>query len=198
VGVPTVPDVHTGGAAGSTAHGAVDPENQPTQWYFEYGPTAAYGAIANGGSLPGDDSLHQVAAELPGLVPGRLYHYRLVAANTHGITTGRDRTFRTPGRAAATGTVTGLRVKPGKFRRGRSANIRFKLSTRATVTLTFERRTRRGWKRVRGSVTKDAPGGWTKDLHFTGRVRGRMLKRGRYRIRAAALGSTSRARFALR
>src|SRR5918992_354663 len=91
VGVPTAPGAWSGGASGSTAHGAVDPENQPTQWYFEYGPTKAYGAIAEGGSLPGDDSLHQVAADLPGLVPGRLYHYRLVASNDSGSGEGEYR-----------------------------------------------------------------------------------------------------------
>ena len=91
VGIPAAPVTWTGGASGTTAHGAVDPENQPTQWFFEYGPTDQYGAVTAAGSLPGDDSLHQVAAGLPGLVPGRLYHYRLVASNASGTTEGEDR-----------------------------------------------------------------------------------------------------------
>jgi PKD repeat protein len=90
-GLPAAPVVHTGGAGGSTVHGAVDPENQPTQWLVEYGPTAEYGATTTPGSLPGDDSLHQVSTELPGLVPGRLYHYRLVASNASGSAEGADR-----------------------------------------------------------------------------------------------------------
>jgi Concanavalin A-like lectin/glucanases superfamily len=52
-----------------------------------------------------------VAGELPGLVAGRLYHYRLVATNASGTTEGQDRVMvagRTPGtdtyRAAVLGT----------------------------------------------------------------------------------------------
>jgi PKD repeat protein len=91
VGEPAAPVTHTGGAAGNTVHGAVDPENQDTQWYFEYGPTNRYGAVTPAGSLPAGNSLRQVSAALPGLVPGRLYHYRLVASNGDGSTEGADR-----------------------------------------------------------------------------------------------------------
>ena len=91
VGLPTAPFVHTGGAAGTTVHGAVDPENQPTEWLVEYGPTAEYGAVTAAESLPGDDALHQVSAQLPGLVTGRLYHYRFVASNASGSAEGADR-----------------------------------------------------------------------------------------------------------
>jgi PKD repeat protein len=91
VDLPSAPTVYTGGAAGTTAHGAVDPENRATEWSFEYGPTPDYGAVTAARSLPADDSLHQVAAELPGLVPGRLYHYRLAATNASGSTEGEDR-----------------------------------------------------------------------------------------------------------
>ncbi|MGH2799093.1 MAG: BNR-4 repeat-containing protein, partial [Thermoleophilaceae bacterium] len=91
VGIPSPPTTYTGGAAGSAAHGAVDPENRATQWYFEYGPTNRYGARTAVGSLPGGDSLNQVSTTLPGLVVGRLYHYRLVATSSLGSTEGEDR-----------------------------------------------------------------------------------------------------------
>ncbi|MBD0280745.1 MAG: LamG domain-containing protein, partial [Thermoleophilaceae bacterium] len=100
VGLPAAPFVHSGGARGNTVHGAVDPENQPTQWMIEYGPTAEYGATTTPRSLPGEDSLHQVSAGLPGLVPGRLYHYRLVASNSSGSAEGAGRVMvagSTPG-----------------------------------------------------------------------------------------------------
>ena len=45
VGLPAAPVVHSGGASGAVVHGAVDPENQPTQWHVEYGPTEEYGAV---------------------------------------------------------------------------------------------------------------------------------------------------------
>lgn len=91
VGERAAPVTRTGGARGATVHGAVDPENQPTRWYFKYGPTAAYGAVTPTSPPAAGDSLRQVSAELPDLVPGRLYHYRLVAFNASGTTEGEDR-----------------------------------------------------------------------------------------------------------
>jgi PKD repeat protein len=93
VDLPAAPTVHTGGASGSTVHGAVSPENQATSWSVEYGPTEEYGALTAAQSLPADSDLHQVSAALPGLQPGRLYHYRLVADNATGSVSGEDRVF---------------------------------------------------------------------------------------------------------
>jgi len=91
VGLPAAPTASTGGSDGATAHGAVNPENQSTSWYFEYGPTSQYGAVTPAGTLPAPEALHQVQAPLPGLVAGRLYHYRLVASNAAGTVEGEDR-----------------------------------------------------------------------------------------------------------
>jgi hypothetical protein len=121
VGLPAVPVTHTGGAAGSTVHGAVDPENRQTQWFFEYGPTGQYGAITPAGTLPGDDELHQVSAALPGLVPGRLYHYRLVASNASGTTEGEDRVMvagTAPGSDAYRDAVLGTQGLAAYWRLG--------------------------------------------------------------------------------
>jgi hypothetical protein len=93
VDLPAAPTVHTGGASGSTVHGAVGPENQATGWSVEYGPTEEYGAVTPIQSLPGDTALHQVSATLAGLQAGRLYHYRLVADNPTGSSSGEDRVF---------------------------------------------------------------------------------------------------------
>src|SRR5918999_3350695 len=100
VDLPSAPTTYTGGAEGSSGHGAVDPENRATDWYFEYGPTGAYGARTPAQSLPPADALQQVSAGLPGLVAGRLYHYRLVASSSAGTTEGEDRVMvagRQPG-----------------------------------------------------------------------------------------------------
>ncbi len=93
VDLPAAPTVHTGGASGSTVHGAVSPENQATDWSVEYGPTEEYGAVTTVQSLPGNSELHQVSAALPGLQAGRLYHYRVVADNATGSSSGDDRVF---------------------------------------------------------------------------------------------------------
>jgi Concanavalin A-like lectin/glucanases superfamily/PKD domain len=110
VDAPAPPTVHSGGASGNTVHGAIDPENQAAEWSVEYGPTEEYGAVVQGGQLPGDASLHQVATALPGLEQGRLYHYRLVAVNASGTSEGEDRVMvagRTPGRDAYGDAVLG-------------------------------------------------------------------------------------------
>jgi PKD repeat protein len=110
VGLPSAPTTRTGGAAGSTVHGAIDPENQATEWSVEYGPTVEYGAVTAPRSLPASDRLDQVSTDLPGLVDGRLYHYRLVATNASGTTEGADRVMvagRTAGSDAYRDAVLG-------------------------------------------------------------------------------------------
>jgi hypothetical protein len=75
--------------------GRVTPKGSPTSYRFEYGTTTDYGQ-----STPAQDAgsgLDAVPAfaELTGLTPGTLYHFRLVASNASGTTAGADMTFTT-------------------------------------------------------------------------------------------------------
>jgi len=78
--------------------GTVNPKGAETSWYFQYGPTAAYGAqtpTAAAGSGTGGMKVSQIVS---GLQLGTGYHYRLVAVSSvssAGPTDGRDRTFTT-------------------------------------------------------------------------------------------------------
>lgn len=96
-----VPGANTRAAANVTQSGArlqgtVDPNNEPTTWYFEYGTTTGYGTrIADQGPLTGG-APQDVAFDIGGLAPGTTYHYRVVAVNPSGSRTGRDREFTTP------------------------------------------------------------------------------------------------------
>ena len=70
--------------------GSVNPNGSNTSYYFQYGPTRAYGsqtAIADAGS-----GSKAVSVRLPisGLQPITVYHYRLVAVNSAGATVGDD------------------------------------------------------------------------------------------------------------
>lgn len=76
--------------------GSVNPRGAETSWYFEYGPTAAYGTqtptTVAGSGVGGV----KVSESLTGLQAGATYHYRLVAvSSTAGTIDGRDRTFTT-------------------------------------------------------------------------------------------------------
>ena len=92
--------VSTGGATAvsygsATLEGSVNPRGSDTSYYFQYGPTSAYGGqttIADAGA-----GTHTVDVSLPitGLQPLTEYHYRLVAVNGAGAASGADRTLLT-------------------------------------------------------------------------------------------------------
>ena len=135
VGLPVAPEVHTGGANGSTVHGALDPQNQATDWHVEYGATEEYGAATAAQTL-GGGALQQVEATLPGLEPGRLYHYRLVAENGTGAVSGDDRVVvagSTPGSDAYRDGVLATAGLADYWRLGELAGTTSKDETSATT-----------------------------------------------------------------
>lgn len=94
------PSVYTGETAAltsssATLKGSIDPNNQQTSYYFQYGQSTAYGEQTSPMSLgSGTQSIH-VSAPVTGLTVYTAYHYRLVAVNAAGTTDGGDRTFTT-------------------------------------------------------------------------------------------------------
>ena len=108
------PSVTTGPAGSITptsavVTGEVNPNGRATSWWFEYGTTTSYGiktAAQNGGA---GTTKFPVSMPLTGLSPGTTYHYRLVAKNSGGQTSGADATFVTPGPPrVATGATQGV------------------------------------------------------------------------------------------
>ena len=94
------PAVTTGAVAAVSQNsvqlsGTVDPNGKATRFYFEYGPTTAYGAVSDGNPAPRIGRAAGVLATVAGLQPFTRYHYRIVAFNADGQRRGRDRTFRT-------------------------------------------------------------------------------------------------------
>lgn len=96
----SIPGVDTGAASAvtygsATLAGSIDPHASNTTYYFQYGPTRAYGAqtpLADAGT--GTRSV-RVTAAIGGLQPLTAYHYRLLAVNAAGAATGADREFKT-------------------------------------------------------------------------------------------------------
>ncbi len=109
----SAPGVATGSAypvlrTQAVLHGYVNPRGASTTYHFEWGTTNAYGQT--GGQASAGNGITPIAVKAPvaGLIPGMIYHYRLVASNVSGTSLGADRTFKTgPGAPiASTGAAT--------------------------------------------------------------------------------------------
>lgn len=99
------PHVSTGGASyvlGTSAllTAVIKPNNVQTSYYFQYGPTAAYGSQTPTVSVGnGTTTVHEGQA-ISKLQPGVTYHYRAVAVTTTGVVVpGQDRTLTTKANA---------------------------------------------------------------------------------------------------
>jgi DNA-binding beta-propeller fold protein YncE len=97
-GPPTIEGVPSATAVistGATVTGELnpqsEPEEEPTEWFFEYGPCASptscagspYGSSTAHRTIEPDFLPHRVSAEIGGLAPGVTYHFRLAATNSH-------------------------------------------------------------------------------------------------------------------
>jgi hypothetical protein len=96
----TKPTASTGAAANATYQsaslaGTVDPEGTETSWFFQYGPTIAYGSSTPATSAGAGTANRHVVANIAALAPATRYHYRLVAQSAAGTALGADRTFTT-------------------------------------------------------------------------------------------------------
>lgn len=87
----------------ATLNGTVDPNLTLTTYHFEYGTTTDYGSSTTPESAGSGDDPEPVDAALAGLTPDTTYHFRLVAENPNGTSTGEDATFRTPANPRAPG-----------------------------------------------------------------------------------------------
>jgi hypothetical protein len=85
-------------ATSATLNGTFNPNGEPTTYFFQYGPTKAYGSqTPTQGPTAAVKKSTPASAGVSGLTPATTYHYRLVATNASGTRQGRDRTFTTLG-----------------------------------------------------------------------------------------------------
>jgi hypothetical protein len=94
------PLVHTGYApqvttSSATLKAVVNPNGMATTYYFQYGPTAAYGSVSPSASAGEGTQETSVTQVITGLTPGTTYHYRAVAISSVGRTNGQDATVTT-------------------------------------------------------------------------------------------------------
>jgi Ca2+-binding RTX toxin-like protein len=110
----TVADVVTGGVAISspataTLTATVDPNSVGTSYYFEYVPHGDLSLRTQSVSLGSSLDPRQVTAEVPGLAPGTLYDYRVVATGPGGLSVGAAQSFQTA--SPPTGSNKGSKSK---------------------------------------------------------------------------------------
>ncbi len=113
--------VITGGAANvgptvATPTGIINPEGATTTWVIQYGLTTSYGLENFPGTLPGVTTSVPVSAQLSGLSPATLFHYRIVAFHGSLPTYGGDATFFTEPSKRPVPRMT-AHTSPGRDRR---------------------------------------------------------------------------------
>ena len=80
----------------ATVTGTVTPNGAATVYRVEYGTTSSYGLSTGDRDAGSSTTPVPVREPISGLTPETDYHYRVVAENSHGVTTGDDATFHTP------------------------------------------------------------------------------------------------------
>jgi hypothetical protein len=90
----TTGEVSNRAADGAKLIGAVYPQGAETIYYFEYGPTTAYGMSTKSESAGSGTLWKSVSQTVSGLPEGT-YHYRLAAVRESKTTYGSDQTFQT-------------------------------------------------------------------------------------------------------
>jgi len=84
----------------ATLNGTVNPNGLETKYWFEYGPTTAYGTKTAETSAGSGTANASASKGITGLAEATTYHYRLVGSNSEGKSYGADQTF-TSGNIAA-------------------------------------------------------------------------------------------------
>lgn len=82
-------------ATSLTLTGVIEPNGQATSYFFEFGPTTAYGTRTTSRSAGSGSSALAVSVVVPNLMPKTLYHYRLVSESAAGVAYGHDATATT-------------------------------------------------------------------------------------------------------
>lgn len=139
----------------ATLQADVNPHGTATTYAFQWGTSTAYGSQTPARSAGSGTVVKRVAFRLTGLTPGTRYHYRVIASNADGTSTGNDRSFKTnlppakpptvlgtaPFSPSATGITFTALLNPG----GATTTYRFQYGTSTAYGLeTFGKSIRAG------------------------------------------------------
>ena len=96
---------------GATLTGSVIPNQDAGTVYYEYGLSTTYGAQTTLQAIAAGIGPVPVIATLSSLLPGQIYHFRMVTVTSQGTFVSGDQTFATP---AAPLVVTGSNTGAGR------------------------------------------------------------------------------------
>jgi hypothetical protein len=102
----------------ATLKAKLNPEGSPSTYHIEYGTDSSYGQSTPEANVGADKTSHTVTSLLEGLTPGTVYHWRVVATNSVGVSEGSDHTFTTYKPAVQNASCLNQR-----FRTGASAHL---------------------------------------------------------------------------
>jgi hypothetical protein len=162
-----VPAAATGSANGVTfeaakLHGTVNPKGLATTYYFEYGLTRRYGSRTPDASAGKGTKSVNVTAAVGALKPATTYHYRIVASNPSGVTSGSDRSFKT--KAQPLGLAVQAAPNPVAFGAGTTVTGQLTGTGNAGKQVMLQQRAfpyTSGFANVGNAVVTDANGGFT-------------------------------------
>ncbi len=174
VATNVAPVVVTGAASQRTATGAtlsaiVNPAGQSTSYSFELGTGVGYGTTIRGATIASTSTPQGVVTTVSSLTPGTTYHYRVVAINGSGTTSGQDVSFTTTKAKPQTVSLTATRRNRQVTIAGRiklPAGVTPAAGCRGTVTI----RAKRGTKTMatrRARVTRHCT--YSASITITGR-----------------------------
>jgi len=94
---PTIENesISKAGTSSVTLRATVEAFGVLSSYHYEYGPTTAYGSTTRVVSLGAPTARVGAPAQVEGLQPGTLYHFRIVVESEEGVVQGSDATFST-------------------------------------------------------------------------------------------------------
>jgi hypothetical protein len=113
--LPPPPAVSTGAVLGvaqtsALVTGLVNPQGLASTYEYQYGLSTSYEQSISPLTLAGSSGEVAAPGSLTGLIPGTLYHYRLVAISDDGTSYGEDHTFTTLAGVLPTASTGGASV----------------------------------------------------------------------------------------
>ena len=133
---PTVQTLAASALTGTSAqlNGYLSPNGLTTTADFQYGTTTGYGSATPSGNF--GTTPQNIGYNVSGLLPSTTYHYRIVASNSSGTSSGLDSNFFT---AAASGsTPPTIVTQPQSLTVQAGVNVTFTVGVTGTTPLSYQ------------------------------------------------------------